>query len=439
MNVSQVGMPGRNTVQRGAGTIDFSDGCLVAAVAIAIFWAIDPFGLQLWRSFSTRHIPLLVAIASVCLGAAGRFLYRPDALQELASAFRTYLALSLLAGFIIAGSLYARIALDNDNTFITIGVFILLGGPVNLWIISTSHAPLTMIRCITVVFVGISFLGVICAGIQPGGLVYHSSEHIVLVAVAFPLLLGRRIAFRAIGALLVIIGTAAPNKLTGIIVMLAIFGWVYLDELMLWAAKDRDRLRAGLQVCLGIMAALLLALALLFVYQLTKSSLADGNAVFRMHNYELVFSRFLDSWIWGRAFTGPSVDYFDAFVVNTSTQYLPTHSDPLDILANGGLLAGVPFVLGLLSIVLVGWKALSAGRGLDNVRHGDLRPQLAMYFLVVVTGVLVMSFNPVLNQASLAYGYWTASAIVYALAALMKRNNSATELLAGALQRRARV
>ncbi|HKQ25463.1 MAG TPA: O-antigen ligase family protein [Burkholderiales bacterium] len=438
MDGSPIAASNRATVMRNSGTIDFTDGCLVVAIAIAMFWAVDPFGLHLWRPSATRHIPILTAVGAVFLGAAGRLLNRPEALQELVCAFRTYLALSVLAVFVIVGSLYARFALGNGNTFITIGVFLLLGGPINLWIVGTSNAPLAMVRSITVVFFGISFLGVAAAAVQPIGLVYHSMEHIVLASMAFPLLFGKKIWFRAIGVVLVVLGTVAPNKLTGYIVMLMIFGWVYLDELMIWTAKDRDRVRAGLRTCLGIMAALLVTPALFVVYQSTKSHLADGNTVFRTHNYEMAFNRFLDSWIWGRGFAAPSVDYFDVFVVNVSTQYLPTHSDPLDILANGGLIAAVPFVLGLLSMILAGWKALDTSRKPGSPHQRDLRPQLAMYFLIVVTGLSVMAFNPVLNQASLAYTYWTASAAMYSLVAAMKTDMASVTPFSEALRGRAK-
>lgn len=407
------------TVQR-SGTMDFSDACLVMAIALAMFWGVDPFGLQLWRSPSARHIPLVATVGAMVLGAAGRFLNRPDALQELAAAFRTYLALSFVGAFVVAGSLYARVFLNNENTFITIGLYLLICGPFNLWLIATSSAPVATIRSITAVLIGISLLAVAASVMRPGVMIFHSAEHAVLVPVAFPLLLAKRNWLRLIGATLLLAGTLAPNKLTGYIVMLMIFGWVYVDELMTWAAKDSDRVRAGLRVGLGIGAAVLVVILLFLAYESTKSHLADGNLAFRTHNYELAFNRFLDSWIWGRGFAASSVDYFDLFVVNSSTQYLPTHSDPLDILANGGLIAGIPFFVGMGSLILAGWKALDRTRGSSDPFQASLRPHLAMYFLMVVSGISVMALNPVLNQASLAYIFWTASAVMYALVDITK-------------------
>jgi hypothetical protein len=412
-------------------TIDFTDGCLVVAIGFALFWAIDPFSFQLWRHSVTRHIPTLIAIGAVILNVAGRLIFRSGSRNELAAAFRIYFGLTLFAIFVIAGSLYAKYVIGIENTFLSMGVFLIFGGPVTLWIIRTSSAPLALIRRISFVFIVISFLAVAANAAQYGTLVFHSAEHIVLASVAFPLIAGKRFSIRAGGAALVILGALAEHKLTGYLVMLMIFAWVYVDELMAWSARDADRVRASLRLCLGAMVALIGAIALLVVYESTKSQLPDGNTIYRVHTYTIAFNRFLDSWIWGRGFAAPAVDYFDLFVVNTSTQYLPTHNDPLDILANGGLLAAVPFASGLLFIILVGLKALSANWRPGERDLGPVRPQLAMYFLIVVTGIPVMTFNPVLNQTTLTYIYWTASAVMCALVMIARADNAKSELSGG--------
>ena len=435
MDGSPIVASNRTTSLHSSGTIDFSEGCLIVAIALAVFWVVDPFTLQLWRSSVTRHIPAAFVVGAVFLNAAGRLLFRPKALQELGGAFRTYFGLTLFAIFVVIGSLFARFVLGIESTFLPMGALLILGGPVNLWIIGTSNAPLALIRSITIIFVGISLLAVAANVVHTDVLVFHSLEHVVIASVAFPLLFGKKLAIRAGGAVLVVLATVAPNKLTGYIVMLMIFAWVYADELLLWAARDQDRVRGGLRICLGALAALLVAMAVLAVYQSTKSLLPDGNTVFRAHNYEMAFNRFLDSWIWGRAFAASSTDYFDVFVVNTTTQYLPTHSDPLDVLANGGLLAGIPFALGMLSIIFSGWKALRGDSPQGGSDCAALRPQLAMYFLIVVSGIPVMAFNPVLNHATLPYVYWTASAVMYALVAIQSANKEKSVLSGAALHR----
>jgi len=194
-----------------------------------------------------------------------------------------------------------------------------------------------------------------------------------------------------------------------------VFAWVFVDELMIRTARDPDRVRAGLRRILGALLGMCGILGVVFLYQATKSHLPDGNTVYRLHTYQMAIDRFLDSWLWGRAFAASAVDHFDLFVVNSSTQSLPTHSDPLDILANGGLLAAIPFVLGLLSILLAAWKVLARNWVSGEQEPSFARAQLAMYFLIITSGLTVMAFNPVLNSASSSYVYWLCSALMCAL------------------------
>jgi len=396
-------------------SMDFTDGLVVLAITLQLFWAIDPFAIELWRRSLTRHLPTILAVAATLLCIAGRLLFRPDLRPTLGAVVRIYRGLILFAAFVIVGSLYARFALAIDSSFLLMGLSLILGGPVNLWLITTSSAPTSLVRNITIAMVAVSLLGVVMNTIDFGNMLYHAMEHVVLVGVALPLIVGRNLVVRLAGALLCILAAVAPNKITGYIVLLMIFAWVFVDELMIRTASDPDRVRAGLRRILGAMVGMVGVLGVVFLYQATKSHLPDGNTVYRMHTYQMAIDRFLDSWLWGRAFAASAVDHFDLFVVNASTQSLPTHSDPLDILANGGLLGAIPFVLGLLSILYAAWKVLARNWVSGEPAQSPARGQLAMYFLIMTSGLTVMAFNPVLNSASSSYVYWMCSALMCAL------------------------
>jgi len=396
-------------------SMDFTDGLVVFAITLQLFWAVDPFAIELWRRPLTRHLPTILAVAATLLCIAGRLLFRPELRPTLGAVVRTYRGLILFAAFVIGGSLYARFALAIDSSFLLMGTSVILGGPVNLWLIRTSRAPMVVVRDITIAMVGVALLGVLMNTIHFGNMLYHAMEHVVLVAVAMPLIVGRKPVIRLLGALLCILAAVAPNKITGYIVLLMIFAWVFVDELMMRTAADANRLRAGLRRILGALVGMVGILGVVFLYQATKSHLPDGNTVYRLHTYQMAIDRFLDSWLWGRAFAASAVDHFDLFVVNASTQSLPTHSDPLDILANGGLLGAIPFVLGLLSMLYAAWKVLTRNWASGEPGHGLARGQLAMYFLVMTSGLTVMAFNPVLNSASSSYVYWLCSSLMCAL------------------------
>lgn len=395
--------------------LDFTDGLVVFAIALQLFWAVDPFAIELWRRSLTRHLPTVLAIAATLLCVAGRLLFRPEQRPALGQVIRTYLGLILFAAFVIGGSLYARLAHAIDHSFLLMGVSVVLGGPVNLWLIRTSRAPGVLVRSITMAAVGISLLGVLMNTLHFGNMLYHGMEHVVLVAAALPLIAGRKPAVRVVGVLLCILAAVAPNKITGYIVLLMIFTWVFIDELMIRTAMDPDRIRAGLRRTLGALLGIVAILGVVLLYEAMKSHLPDGNTVYRMHTYQIAIDRFVASWLWGRGFAAPSVDHFGLFTVNTSTQLLPTHSDPLDILANGGLLAAIPFVLGLLSILHAAWRVLTRGWVSGEPKQTFLRAQLAMYFLITISGLTVMAFNPVLNSPGTSYLYWMCSALMCAL------------------------
>lgn len=396
-------------------SIDFTDGLVALAIALQLLWAVDPFAIELWRRSLTRHLPTILAVAATLLCVAGRLLFRPELRPALGPVVRTYRGLILFAAFVIGGSLYARFAVAIESSFLLMGVSVILGGPVNLWLIRTSRAPGVLVRTVTIAVVGVALLGVLMNSIHLGTMIYHGMEHVVLVAAALPLLAGRKLALRAVGAVLCILAAVAPNKITGYIVLLMIFAWVFVDELMVRTAQDKDRVRAGLRRIFGALLGMVAILGVVLLYQATKSHLPDGNTVYRMHTYQMAIDRFLDSWLWGRGFAAPSVDHFDLFVVNASTQSLPTHSDPLDILANGGLLAAIPFALGLLSILHGAWKVLTRTWVSGQRQQSFARAQLAMYFLIVTSGLTVMAFNPVLNSVGSSYVYWMCSALMCAL------------------------
>ena len=396
-------------------SMDFTDGLVVVAIALQLLWAVDPFAIELWRRSLTRHLPTILAIAATLLCVVGRFLFRPDLGPQLGAVVRTYRWLLLFAAFVIGGSLYARFVLAVEHSFLIMGVSVLLGGPVNLWLITTSRAPSVLVRRVTLAVVGVAFLGVLMNTIHFGSMLYHGMEHVVLVAAALPLIAGRKLALRVVGILLGVLAAVAPNKITGYIVLLMIFAWVFIDELMTRTAGDPDRVRASLQRILGLLLGIVAALCVVLLYQGAKSHLPDGNTVYRMHTYQIAIDRFMASWLWGRAFAAPSVDHFDLFSVNTSTQSLPNHLDPLDVLANGGLLAAIPLILGLLSILLPAWKMLTRTWVSGGSKPSFSRAQLAMYFLITISGLTVMAFNPVLNSPGSSYVYWMSSALMCAL------------------------
>ena len=98
----------------------------------------------------------------------------------------------------------------------------------------------------------------------------------------------------------------------------------------------------------ALLAALLLA---------HRAALPSGNLEYRLHTYAQAWRSFTDSPLWGSMFAAEAVRKFTLYTIGIARNMLPTHSDILDLLANGGLAGISLWALGLAMI------ARTAARG----------------------------------------------------------------------------
>ena len=111
----------------------------------------------------------------------------------------------------------------------------------------------------------------------------------------------------------------------------------------------------------------------------------------------------MSSPIWGTLFAESAVVFFGKFDVATSTQYLPTHSDPLDIMAHGGLIA---LTLWLMAIVPVLWRAFKMASLYGSQLAWSDEWVHQSFLLMAFTALLVCLFNPIYNVPNLATANW---------------------------------
>ena len=146
-----------------------------------------------------------------------------------------------------------------------------------------------------------------------------------------------------------------------------------------------------------------------------RELLPSGNVVYREEMYGIAWRAFLDSPLWGTAFTDASVVYFRLFQVATSTQYLPTHSDLLDLLAHGGVVAGALWLLFAWRQWVILWFA---GRVLAlRNQQGDLAPYrwLGVLALIQAGALITYAINPVMISPVYAYWIWGSAGVMWAL------------------------
>jgi O-antigen ligase len=128
-----------------------------------------------------------------------------------------------------------------------------------------------------------------------------------------------------------------------------------------------------------------------------------GNLDFRLHTYQAAWDRFLDSPLWGNFYAREATEKFRLFDIGIAHNVLPTHSDLLDLLANGGLLGFGLCALGVLAIAAVAWRgALRPGL----IERPEARYAHALA-LLSLAAIVTCAFNPILLQPPMAALAWS--------------------------------
>ena len=127
----------------------------------------------------------------------------------------------------------------------------------------------------------------------------------------------------------------------------------------------------------------------------------SGNPQYRMVTYERAWLDFRDSPIWGTGFTEAAVKRFTGFDIQAARGILATHSDVLDMAANGGLIAILLWIWSYIRIGRVSMRHVLRGRVQD-----DLHAAAHTLACMAVTSIIVYAFNPILLQPVKALLHW---------------------------------
>ncbi|MBK1616094.1 hypothetical protein CKO44_21805 [Rubrivivax gelatinosus] len=401
-----------------AGHWMLTDVCLAAALAFAFFVAHDALlGLNLMQS-GLKHL-VGVAMACACtLCVVGDGIVRGRGRPAIAGLRLAWLPLALLALLIIAGSLYARTQLDIQNTFLIVGLYTAIG--FGFVLVLRGHNTLRIVGWVLAlaavfgVLVAAETLGARLANPHVRDTVIHEREFIV-VPLLYPILFVWRAPrlLRAAAFVLILGSTVAALKNTPTLVLaltLLMIGW----RLRSVIPSTNNSVKRALVLYLLFLALLALAVAYgLYVLQV-RDVTPVGNVDFRQHQYRVAWQEFLASPLIGTLFTGSTGIYFDLWVDPVlGAGALPTHSDVLDFLRAGGLLAGALWALPLVWVwsrsIAVLWRA---GRRDAWTRELDL---LAWLLLASVGSVVVYTFNPLLAKTALATLVWVFFALLTAM------------------------
>jgi len=113
-------------------------------------------------------------------------------------------------------------------------------------------------------------------------------------------------------------------------------------------------------------------------------------------------------------YTGAGAEKFGLFEVATSTQILPSHSDLLDILAQGGVIGILLFSGAIFRIALYVYRHFN-NRPTDTLQA----PLVAHFHWIAVSCICtlpVIAFNPIVLQPGKAFVTWLNLGILIGIA-----------------------
>lgn len=387
-------------------SLEMTDYFFLFGLFLMLWWAIDPLLWGLDNIPGVKRLPSLILGMNLAFIVVGRALFSS---HRKGKAFSTVVMenrfLLMFSAFIVLGSLYAKFKNGIDETFLTMGVYIWVA-PIAHWYTINSRAPQKLLKAILSMYI---LWAVVALAIQfvmfRKAEIFHNREHLILPIVgALIYYLPWRIS-RFMTIAVIVLGTIAVSKITAFIV--AVITLSYLLGLSVYrrVRYQKDSLNRFFALVAGILIVSLVVGGSVIAYYTLDASMPSGNSVYRLHTYKIAWDKFVASPLWGHAFTKSAVIEFDLFVVAAQTQNLPTHSDPLDILAGGGIIAAGLWLWGVFSKLIPAFFEVSvAGKSLpwrDELVHQAL-------LLAVFCALIVCTFNPIYNVPNLATANWLA-------------------------------
>ena len=371
---------------------------LLAALVAAVV-AVDPLEWRIAANPLIKHLALMIALPAVCLTLLGRRMAAPPwstdrSIGEILRAAWPLLALAML---IIGGSLYIRFIDGIQNTFLNVGLYMLTALAAAVTMLRT-EAPGAMLRgYFRILLAAALVMGVYLIANYGVRQVYHEQIFLVIPMAALFFVRRASAAGRWLGCAFFLSMTWFSHKYTSYLI-----GALTVAYLAFAVALPRLRARPGLVrvtvVYWSVVAAVLGVAAFAYLVLQGPSSMPTGNPEYRLHTYAAAWDRFVESPVWGTLFAAEAVDKFTLYAIGISNNVLPTHSDIMDLLAHGGILAMTLWSAGLVLIASAVWKNMLASRHLDHA----WAPHAHTLALMSLAGVITYAFNPVLLQPGMA-------------------------------------
>lgn len=384
------------------------------SLAVSAFFMVDPFlGGQLGKLPATKALVFVLMFGSIAFHLFGRLIsdqrvYR-GVIRDVGRQWWPLIGLSLI---IIGGSSYARWVSDIRENFLTTGLAMLML-PLMAMVVLTAANPQRTLRAMGWIYavMVIAKVPMLIAGTN----IYHE-EVFLFIPLAFWLLVAPNVRFwQVLGGVALIAFALFSFKNTTFIIILSSF--VVYAFVLLGRNIGRANRLERLTYFYIVGAVALLAATLMFVaWWNIKDALPSGNTEYRQEMYSIAWAKFLKSPLWGTMYTTRSVEYFSLYQVGDGgTNYLPTHSDILDFLANGGVIA---FALWALTVKRMFSMLAMSSRQLRDRRNSHREKQWRYVWvlgLLQVGAIITYALNPPLQSANHGLWIWGSLGVMWAV------------------------
>jgi hypothetical protein len=364
--------------------------------AMALAWLIacstPLFGIKLYYGI-LNHAPMVILAPLLLLNMmAAQLNRRAQPWGRILSFCGPLLALGLYA---FVGSSVAKWVRLEKETYLTFGAY-LLALPLFIAAVPVFAAQArSWARALLVIAVGFGIASLIGELMKPrGSEVLHEIEYVVLSAFLMLYYAVRSNSLKLLALVMMAAAAVYNQKLTGYIILA--MALVHIGSSAGWRRLD-PRWR-GTYATAAVLGTVALALLLLILYFEFRQYLPSGNADVRLRQYEAAWRQFLASPIYGYAYLQNSGEEFTQAM---RVMNIPTHSDLLDLLKHGGLIA-----LGLFA-----WGYWKIFRLLNAAVVATVGDRLLNAFFVgmrfyQVTALATFAINPLLLKGPYLVIIW---------------------------------
>jgi hypothetical protein len=409
-----------------------TDYAFLGGLCLALFLVADPLDLGLRLVPLAKHLPFAICSVAAIGLIAGAFLYPARSgvapRREDWPVFRSCFPLVVLGVWVVMGSAYARWHEGIRETFLVVGWYMLFA-TVAAKVVLVSPARMRIVRAY-IAAAAVAAVYMVLRSLyefRAPSLGFHEMEALVIPLAVYFALRRTRSAFARWAPTFFFLGSAFVFWKNTAFLVLAItllyLAWALLRSPSAGRRPPARRRPPNLWLLPVVLALGLAGAAAGVLAGLIPSEiLPSGNPEYRVPTYESVWNRFMQSPLVGTGFIAQGVEKFTAYHIPLSGGILPSHSDLLDLLANGGILAITLLIAGYARIV-----ALVRRHALARTAPEEHAPAVHALACMAIASIVVYAFNPVLLQPHKALLLWTSVGMLVGLALYVRDDETHIE------------